>query len=483
MGLARLVAKGLVWTSLESFALSGISLISLVVFARFLSAEQFGVVAVALAIVQGLSVPVDMLFHDALIQRKELEPIHVNSAFSVSVFLGVTFCAACWLCAGLVERMVGQPHLAEVLRWMSLSLPGTGFGSVLIAMQRRRLEFRSLAVRSLSGRVGSALVALPLAYFGGGVWSLVVQQVLLVNLGTLTLWMLSGNRPRFQLRWPETRSLISFGWLSTSYHVVGILSPRIFMVLAGGYLGSKAAGLLSLAFRGLDMLRDLLVGALSQIAVPMFSRIRDDRPALYGAYSRSVQLTTLVTYPIFTGLALTAQETLQVVFGKQWLAAWPYFVLIALLTLPFFLRLYPPALLTALGHPAPFVVIQLIEFAYLVLAMVTFGRLSPTLTMVAWASRLVVSVPIDVWLLRRISGMSFSAQLSSALTPAAAAFGMACVVLLAKHLFLNALSPELRLLPIGLIGAASYVLILMLLDRQLVKQFMAFVGQSIQTRS
>jgi hypothetical protein len=38
-------------------------------------------------------------------------------------------------------------------------------------------------------------------------------------------------------------------------------------------------------------------------------------------------------------------------------------------------------------------------------------------------------------------------------------------------------------LPIGLIGAASYVLILMLLDRQLVKQFMAFVGQSIQTRS
>ena len=67
MSLKKVVAKALLWTSLESFALSGLSLISLVVFARYLSPSDFGTAALALAIVQMLGLPVEKLFHDALI--------------------------------------------------------------------------------------------------------------------------------------------------------------------------------------------------------------------------------------------------------------------------------------------------------------------------------------------------------------------------------------------------------------------------------
>ena len=194
MSLARVAAKALVWTSLESFALSGLSLISLAVFARFLSPAEFGLAAIALAIVQGLTVPVELLFRDALIQRKDLQDIQVNSAFTVSVGLGAALCGGCWLCSpSLIERWLREPQLGHVLKWMSLSLIGMGFGSVVVAMQRRKLEFRALALRSLLGRASSAVVAISLAFMGAGVWSLVAQQVLLVCLGTLTLWALTVN--------------------------------------------------------------------------------------------------------------------------------------------------------------------------------------------------------------------------------------------------------------------------------------------------
>src|SRR5690606_41591840 len=43
-------ARSLVWTGLESFGLSGLSFLSLVVLSRFLGADEFGAAAIALGV-------------------------------------------------------------------------------------------------------------------------------------------------------------------------------------------------------------------------------------------------------------------------------------------------------------------------------------------------------------------------------------------------------------------------------------------------
>ena len=484
MSLSKTVAKSLVWTSLESFALSGLSLISLFVFARLLTARDFGVTAIALAIVQVLTVPVELLFHDALIQRQELRPAHVNSAFSVSVLLGAALCAACWLAAGGVEALLHEPGLAPVLRSMSLSLPAMGFASVVMAMQRRNMHFRSLALRSLIGRAGSAVIALGLAFWGAGLWSLVVQQVALVGLGALMLWVLATpeERPTFQFEWSATRELIGFGVASTAMQLAAMLMQRVFMVMVGGFLGSDAAGRLSIAFRGLDMLRDLLTGAVSQIAMPVFSRLSRDHQGVTRAYNRGTELTTLVTFPVFVGLAACAQEVVSLAFGAQWLSAVPYFAVVALLTLPFFARMYATAVLKALGHPLAPTVQFLVETAFVLLAMVAFGRQSLVLAMTAWVARHALGLPLDVWLLAKYGGMSVREQLRGIGAPAVACVIMGCVVVVLSHSMPGLQQPALRLIPKVAAGALTYVAALWVLDRSQLSRLAALVGQSLQAR-
>jgi len=82
MDLRRAAAKALAWTSLESAALSGLSLVSLVVLSRYLSPREFGVAALALGTVQLLNVPVEVLFHDVLVRHDAATESHFNSAFS-----------------------------------------------------------------------------------------------------------------------------------------------------------------------------------------------------------------------------------------------------------------------------------------------------------------------------------------------------------------------------------------------------------------
>lgn len=484
VSLSKTVAKSLVWTSLESFALSGLSLISLFVFARLLNARDFGVTAIALAIVQVLTVPVELLFHDALIQRQELRPAHVNSAFTVSVLLGAALCGACWLAAPGVEGLLREPGLAPVLRYMSLSLPAMGFASVVMAMQRRNMHFRSLALRSLIGRAGSAVIALGLAFSGAGLWSLVVQQVLLVALGTLMLWVLATpeERPHFFFEWQAVRDLIGFGVASTAMQLAAMLMQRVFMIMVGGFLGSESAGRLSIAFRGLDMLRDLLTGAVSQIAMPVFSRLKSDPQAVTQAYNRGTELTTLVTFPIFVGLAVCAPEVVSLAFGSQWTAAVPYFAVVALMTLPFFTRMYATAVLKALGYPFAPTVQFLVETAYVLLAMLAFGRQSLVLAMTAWVSRLAIGLPIDFGFLRKYGGMAVREQLRGVGAPLAASAVMGCVVLVLSHSIPGLQQPALRLIPKVAAGALTYVGLLWVIDRPQLSRLAVLVGQSLQAR-
>jgi PST family polysaccharide transporter len=97
---------------------------------------------------------------------------------------------------------------------------------------------------------------------------------------------------------------------------------------------------------------------------------------LFDAYTRSVRLTTLVTYPIFVGLAICAEEVLLVVFGAQWVGATPYFVVISLLTLPHFLRLYSNSLLRATGRPGAPVAEFVGQAVWVLLGMLLVGRYS-----------------------------------------------------------------------------------------------------------
>ena len=484
MSLGKQVAKGLVWTSLESFGLSGLSLLSLMVFTRCLTPAQFGVSAVALAIVQAAGVPADLLFHDVLIQRREVRPEHANAAFTVSVAAGVLACALCWACAAPIAGLAHEPQLIWVLRWMSLSLLGTGFASVLMAMQRRNLEFRAIALRSLIGRASSAIVATLLALAGTGVWSLVVQQVLLIWLGTLTLWVLtkSSDRPRFEFAWAPVRDMLGFGVVTTTAQWFSMLIPRAFTVLVGSYLGSAAAGLLSLAFRGLDMLRDLLVGAVAHLAAPVYARLRDDREALASAYSRSVQLTAVVTYPVFVGLGCCAEEVIALVFGRQWVMAAPYFVVVALLVVPFFLWLYSYQVFNALGKPGPPAVNLAIEALYVIVAMVVFGRLSVNHAVAVWASRWVLVLPIGMTMLKRVSGMGYFTQLRGAVAPAVAAAAMGLVVVLVKRALLSALPDPVKLAVIAVTGALTYAAAIALLDRALVQELIGFATRALASR-
>jgi len=483
MDLRRAAAKALAWTSLESAALSGLSLVSLVVLSRYLSPREFGVAALALGTVQLLNVPVEVLFHDVLVRHDAATESHFNSAFSATLVLSVLLSGSCWLGAGWFSARMGEPQLAAALPWMSLSLIGMAFGSTLMAEQRRKLHFRALAVRSLVGRGAAAAVAITMAARGWGVWALVAQQVLLVCLGSATLWIASPWRPKLSFKRSDVQELLGFGMHSTLSSFLALAVQRVFLLLVGGYMGSYVVGCFSLVFRVTDMLRDLLAGAVSQLALPLLARVQNDSTRLAQVYAQALRLTFLATCPIFVLVACCAHDIVTVGFGDKWTQVETYLSISALMALPFFARIYSGPMFRAVGRAGLPNVALTIQVAYLCVGMLAFGRYGPAYAMAVWVSRVLIGTPVDVWLLKRATGMGPTQQLAGTLQPLIASTGMAVLVIAAGQAQLQSLPAVTRLFVEGALGIASYIGLMLLIERPLMKQFFSFVRQASALRA
>ena len=167
--------------------------------------------------------------------------------------------------------------------------------------------------RTVGGGIGIAS-----AFMGAGLWSLVLQQILIAAVGSLVLWVASDETPRLRFRYAEFKQLVGFGALSVSGLLLSSSIRRVFTLLASWFLGVEAAGYLDLSFRVVDVFWAIAATAVAQVALPLLAGIQFDTVRLKRAYQSSTQLSCLALYPCFVGLAAVAPDIVELLFGARW---------------------------------------------------------------------------------------------------------------------------------------------------------------------
>lgn len=460
------VSKGALWSAVENVGLAAISVASLVVYARFLSAAEFGTFSVVLATVELMNVLTTMLFHDALVQREDVTDLHFDTAFTFTMGLSVALVA--------LSALVG-PHLGPaasieggggLLLWTSLCIPASAVSATVMARQRRELEFKALAVRSIAGRVAGAALGIVLVALGAGIWGLVAQQVLIALVGSAVLWFTATKRPRLRFRTAELRELIGFGAAAVGALLLGFAVKRTFVIISGLMLGAAAAGYLNLAFRMVDVFWALASSAVSQVALPVLARLQNDPQALKRAYRSALQVVCVGLYPCFAGMALVAPELTELLFGAKWLPSAACASVLALLGIVRIPKMLMAPLLTAVGRPRSTLATQVAELVLMLALFATVGARSLELATFVWVAREIAGTPVMMVLLRRATDIRFGEQLSGMVVPVIASSAMGLAVWGARQGIPEAEPVAARLSILIAVGVVSFVAALWASDRR-----------------
>ena len=471
-------ARSALWSVVENAGLCVISMGSLIIYTHLLSSSEFGLFSIVLALIELLQVVVTMLFHDALVQRKDATEMHFDTAFTFSMGLSVAMLLSCCLLSPLFAAVVKEPNAAPVLAAMALCLPAAGLSATLVARQRRSLSFRPLAIRSLIGRFAGAIAGIVLVVLGAGVWGLIAQQILIQLIGSLLLWGTSDARPRLRFARKEFGELCGFGLYAVGSLFLMFGTKRVFTVLTGLFLGVTVAGYLNLSFRAVDAFWAIASTAATQVALPMLSNLQSDLPRLKRTFQFSTSIVCTILYLLFVGIALTAPEVVSVLFGSKWLPSAPYVTALALSVVVQAPRLLIGPTLTALGRPRDLLLDKAAELVFIVAAVLITRTPSLSWAIGIWIARELLSFPITSYMLKKSTELGLLDQLRGVAVPLIASTVMAVVVLTIRAHLPHGMPPELRLVLMAATGAACFLAVAFVLDRDLFKKALGVAQQA-----
>jgi PST family polysaccharide transporter len=315
--------QGVFWSGVGQFGIQAFGFLVSVLLARLLSPHDYGLVT-ATSLLTGLFNCLGAsALTTVLVQWTDLTGQDLDTSFWAGLAVGSAM--AFLLVAGGEYAAVffREPLIAPLLRVQAVGLVLTPLGIVHSALLLRNMEFRSLAMVDL-GTVGlSGVLAIGMALTGWGVWSLVVPSILGTALGTIVLWRQMPWRARRRMAWGSLRVLARSSLSVQLFNVLNYVRGNVDYLVIGRALGPQSLGLYYLAYTLATIPQTRLVPIATRVLFPALSAVRDDPRRVQTGYTRAVQYTSLVTFPLLTGLAILAPEFVLAVFGARWANAAP----------------------------------------------------------------------------------------------------------------------------------------------------------------
>lgn len=398
--------------------------VSILVLARILAPDDFGLVAIAasfVTIIEGLSA---FDVNKALIRARDEKRSLYDTAWTLSALRGVLTA----LIMLSIAPFVTDGRVGAALAVLALSPLLTGLANPRFVMFERDLVYSKLAVLTLGAKVVSIAVTLWIAIVYRSYWSLIIGLLVGSLLSTILSYVLRPYRPRISLA--RFSDIFGFsGWLSLT-SVVTTLSMETDKIIVGRLLGLADAGLYFMTQKiGVLPTREL-ISPLQRILFPSFSELSQDEVRLRRAVLESINVLGSLSLPAGFGFALVASDFVPLALGEQWTAIVPLLtILVPYLGLRATLSMTLPCVM-ALGRTR---LLFWVSFAYALVHLPLFiaGTALFGLPGAIWSIALagVLYSYLNAWLLQRTLGISLREILRQLKRPLFAAFLMLGAVL------------------------------------------------------
>lgn len=328
--LKQQTLRGTLWSSIERFSVQGIQFVILILMARVLTPDDYGMVgmlAIFLAVAQSL---VDSGFSNALIQKVHCTETDYSTVFWFNIVVGALLYGVLWVGAPFIASFYRLPPLTEITRVIAWTLFFNSLAVVPRAILSSRIDFRTQAKASIVASVVAGVVGVCGAYGGWGVWAIVAYTLCNSLVNTVLLWGLVRWRPRWIFSRASFQHLFSFGSKLMLSGVIDTLYKNLYTLVIGRKFAATDLGYYTRADQFAQFPSSNLTGILQRVTYPVLCSIQDEDERLRTAYRKFLRLSAFVIFPLMVGLSVLATPFVTVVLGTQWEPAGVLLTLLAL---------------------------------------------------------------------------------------------------------------------------------------------------------
>ncbi len=435
-----------------------IDLGTMLVLAHILSPKDFGLVAIAMAVIYIVEAALELPLSQALVRLPHITEAHYDTAFTLSVMRGGIVTVLVGLIGLPFSRIYGDHRLLPLVAVLSLAPVARGMVSPRLAKFSRGLDFSPDFTMEFAGKLVAFLVAVGLAITTKSYWAIAAGTVAAPTVGAITSYVLAPYRPRLSLAAMSAFSGF-LGWI-TAAQIVSAFNWQADRMLLGKLSSRAELGLFAAANDTSNIPVMALLGPMLRPLLTAFSLLRHDTKRLLSSYQSSASAMLALGLPILVGESLIAYPAVRLLFGEKWMGSAPLLRWLAISLIPSLFAAPLGSLVMAFGKTQLFFRRNLLEIC-IKLPLVVIGAIKIGFmgVVIARCVSETLTVIYSMYLVRNLIGLSIRQQLIAPWRSMAAAGAMAVVVVIALPRFtLSAHTLPLALTTIGaaLLGAVTY---------------------------
>jgi len=316
-------ANSVIWKFTDIMFRKIIGFIIAMLLARLIEPEAYGIIALTTVFIAFSDIFILNGFNVALIQKKIISDKDYSTVFCMSFIFSVILYFSFFFSAPFVADFYNSAELKYVLRIITVVILFQSVTTVIRAKATREMAFKKMAISSSISSVFAGIVGVIFAYYGYGVWALVVQQLLSSCLDMFFMiiffsWKVSF---RFSKRIAYSVSKFSFGVIGTAFldfcgnNMSSLVIGKSYSTIDLGYYN-----------RG-NMLPETIglnvYNAINSALLPTLASHQNNSDELKYMTRKIMSLSVYIIFPLMFGLIGISDILIPVILTDRWISIIP----------------------------------------------------------------------------------------------------------------------------------------------------------------
>jgi len=349
MLLKHKVISGVIWNTVNASAVFLISLGTIVILARLLKPEDFGMYAMITVVIGMLESFADMGVSAAIISYQDIDDKELSSLFALNILIGFLLALLLLAFSPLIVYFFKEPKIYVYLWVLSLNFIITAPASIFNVLMKKNMKFETLSKINIVSSVAYAIGTIGYAFFRGGIMSFVVG-VLIQSIISTILNIYFGSKlwkpEKISIRFIHIKRFLSFGLYQMGQRLLNRFNWNIDYLLIGRFLGAEALGYYSLAYNLMLKPFQKIIPIIANVAFPVLSEIQNDTERLKLYFLKMIRYTMLVLAPLYFIFFVLSEDIIVFLYGDKWILSAPVLTVFSLL-----------GILYSLGNPGGYLIL------------------------------------------------------------------------------------------------------------------------------
>ena len=317
------VGKGVLLMITATILARGINIVASLILTRMLTPKEFGIMAIALAIIT-FSRNIAMTgFGSAIIQKQGDPKEYLNTAWTFELLRYLILSVILYLLAPVIADFFNEESVVLILRVILLGLLFAGIQNIGVVLFRKQLDFKKQFLFDIIPSIVRILVVLPLIFYLRNIWALVWAYLAFTLTTTVLSFILHPYRPRLEFNITKGKELFRYGkWILGSSLLAKIQFETVTMI-SGKLLGLGPLGYFNRAWTFSTIPFRELYAVFGKVIFPAFSQLQSDVNRFRKAYLDTIMLSAFAIMPLAGGMFVLSGDFVRIFLTEKWLAIIP----------------------------------------------------------------------------------------------------------------------------------------------------------------